>query len=137
MFGKRWPHHLLLVGHMATPSPRASSTDAPSPFLTPPTATPLVCDILQVGVQHDLRDRLTNVVSVELSSLLSLLQDIQLNQGEMIGACSTARRFPLGLLTLPSKTPPMPIPSAPFGAREYLGESKYSVGYCTSIISTL
>jgi hypothetical protein len=40
----------------------------------------LVCDIFELGVQHGLRNRLPDVASIELASLLSLMQVYQITQ---------------------------------------------------------
>jgi hypothetical protein len=42
----------------------------------------MVCEVLEVGLSHGLRNRLTPVAAAELASLLSLLQDIQLTEGK-------------------------------------------------------
>jgi hypothetical protein len=40
----------------------------------------LVSDILQNGIQHGLRNRLCDAATAELASLMSILQDVHLNQ---------------------------------------------------------
>jgi hypothetical protein len=40
----------------------------------------LVSDILQNGIQHGLQNRLCDAATAELASLMSILQDVHLNQ---------------------------------------------------------
>jgi hypothetical protein len=42
----------------------------------------LICEILEVGLSHGLRNRLSTVMAAELASLMSMLQDIYLADGK-------------------------------------------------------
>jgi hypothetical protein len=59
----------------------AFSQNPPSHFFTPPPNA-LVCEILEVGLKHGLRKRLTNVAAAVLVSLMSSLQDVHLSNGK-------------------------------------------------------